>query len=45
VGLFTGIYKAALCILRRIFNDDKIATPIAGFLAGAAAFIENRKRR
>ena len=40
VGLLTGIYKMALCILRRIFKDDKIATPIAGFLAGTAAFIE-----
>ena len=45
IGLLTGIYKAALCILRRIFNDDRIATPISGFLAGAAAFVENKKRR
>jgi len=45
VGLLTGIYKAALCILRRIFNDDRIATPIAGFLAGIAAYVEDQKRR
>ena len=45
VGLLTAIYKAALCILRRVFYDDRIATPIAGFLAGAAAFVDNKKRR
>ena len=41
VGLLSGIYKAALCVLRRIFKDDRIATAMAGFVAGAAAFVEN----
>jgi hypothetical protein len=38
--LVVGVYKAMLCILRRIFKNEKLATSIAGFIAGLMAFIE-----
>ena len=40
-----GIYKTVLCFLRRIFNSDKIAAPIAGFMAGLCCMIDTFKRR
>ena len=40
-----GTYKTVLCFLRRILNSDKIAAPIAGFMAGLCCMIDTDKRR
>ena len=40
-----GTYKSVLCFLRRILNSDKLAAPIAGFVAGLCCMIDTDKRR
>ena len=40
-----GTYKSVLCFLRRILNSDKLAAPIAGFMAGLCCMIDTDKRR
>ena len=50
-GLLNAIYKAVLCLLRRLFRaDDTIranqySAPIAGFVAGLALMCENNFRK
>ena len=39
------LYKAMLCVLRRVFKCDKYAAPLAGFVAGFASAIDDKKRR
>lgn len=45
MALMNGVYKLALCILRRIFKKDEIASPIAGFLAGLCCILDAKNRR
>ena len=40
-----AVYKFSLCILRRILKSDKLAAPIAGFLAGLTSIIDIKNRR
>lgn len=48
-GLLNAIFKAVLCLLRRLFKDsaqaNKISAPIAGFIAGFALMCENKFRK
>ena len=39
------LYKSVLCFLRRIIKNDKYAAPLAGFVAGFASLIDDKKRR
>ena len=39
-ALVVGVYKAMLCILRRVFKNEKLATSLAGFFAGLTAVVE-----
>ncbi|CDW74092.1 UNKNOWN [Stylonychia lemnae] len=40
-----AIYKAALCIMRRITGDDKINAGVAGFLSAFAILLDAKSRR
>jgi hypothetical protein len=50
-GLLNAIYKAVLCLLRRLFKAadtdqaNKFSAPIAGFIAGFALMCENKFRK
>ena len=50
-GLLNAVYKAVLCLLRRMFaaNDteraNKFSAPIAGFVAGLTLMCENKFRK
>ena len=35
MGCFSGMFKAVVCIARRFFGETKVASILAGFLAGA----------
>jgi hypothetical protein len=35
MGCFSGMFKAVICIARRIVGDTKLASIVAGFLAGS----------
>lgn len=45
VGLMNGVYKLVLCSMRRIFKNDRVASIIAGFIAGLCIRIDEKKRR
>ena len=45
LAMMNATYKFFLCIFRRIFKNDKLAAPIAGFLAGFASAIDLKSRR
>lgn len=45
MAAMNALYKFFLCILRRILKSDKLAAPIAGFLAGLASAIDLKSRR
>lgn len=40
-----AVYKFVLCVLRRIFKNDSINAPIAGFFAGLVSYMELKSRR
>lgn len=50
-GLLNATYKAVLCLVRRIYpahmteRANKVAAPIAGFLAGLTLVFENKFRK
>ena len=50
-GLLNAIYKAVLCLLRRLFKAEQtekanqFSAPIAGFVAGFALVCENKFRK
>lgn len=45
IAAMNGVYKIVLCTLRRLFKTDKLAAPIAGFIAGLCCAIDSDKRR
>jgi hypothetical protein len=45
LALINSVYKAALCAFRRILKNDKLASPIAGLLAGCCLFFDVEWRR
>lgn len=45
VGLMNSMYKLVLCLMRRIYKSDKVASVVAGFVAGLCLSIDARKRR
>ena len=45
MALMNGVYKMVLCIMRRVFKKDEIASPIAGFLAGLCCCLDAKNRR
>ena len=45
LAVMNAVYKFFLCILRRLLKSDKLAAPIAGFLAGLASAIDLKSRR
>jgi hypothetical protein len=50
-GLLCSVYKAVLCLLRRMYKEDETelanrrAAPIAGFIAGLTILFENQFRK
>jgi len=44
-SLMSTVYRLILCLLRRILKTDKLAAPIAGFIAGLMSIIETPGRR
>ena len=40
-----AVYKIVICTLRRFLKSDKLAAPIAGFLAGLCIALEEKSRR
>ena len=45
LAVMNATYKFFLCIFRRVFKSDKLASPFAGFLAGLASAIDVKSRR
>jgi hypothetical protein len=45
MAAMNALYKFFLCILRRIFKSDKLAAPIAGFIAGLTSAMDVKSRR
>ena len=47
MGCFSGMFKAVICIARRIFGETKVASVIAGFLAGSISslFLQKSTRQ
>ena len=47
MGCFSGMFKAVICISRRFFGETKVASIVAGFLAGAIAslFLQKSTRQ
>jgi hypothetical protein len=50
-GLLNATYKAILCLVRRLYplnqteKANKVAAPIAGFIAGMTLVFENKFRK
>jgi len=50
-GLLNAVYKAVLCLVRRIYpahmtkRANQVAAPIAGFIAGMTLILENKFRK
>lgn len=50
-GLINAVYKAVLCLVRRMYpaektiRANKVAAPIAGFCAGMTLIFENNFRK
>lgn len=45
MAIMNASYKLLLCFLRRYLKSDKLAAPIAGFIAGLASAIDAKSRR
>lgn len=45
LALMNGVYKLVLCLMRRLVKSDKIASLVAGFLAGLSCRLDAMKRR
>ena len=44
-SFLSGVYKAILCIMRRLCNDDRINASIAGFLSAFSILLDDKNRR
>ena len=50
-GLLNAVYKAVLCLVRRMYpaymtkRANQVAAPIAGFIAGMTLILENKFRK
>ena len=45
LAVMNASYKLALCFLRRYLKSDKLAAPIAGFIAGLFSALDIKARR
>ena len=45
LALMNSVYKAVLCLTRRIFKNDKVGSVIAAIAAGLVSSVEKKSRR